>query len=806
LLAFAGTSFSSSAQKDFTLATKTLSISISPKGKITSLKDLANQKEYLAPDSTSWLLRVRADGRYYNADVVELDTLGRSIQMMFNSIGIMVEILYQEKQDYLFFYLRMFLPPERGELITWGPINTSISKTIGETVGVVRDDDFALGLQCLNLKTLGGYPAFEDDHESFYTRVSAYNFASLPDSTRFLYRGSTARPTSFGSKLQAYAREREQEKVIPVMEYENVVVPQFSDGGAGGSSIALFGCRPDSVLTVLERMEIAENLPHPTINGKWAKTSKEATASYLILDYGESNIDQAIAITKKAGLSYLYQQDPFESWGHFKLKPALFPNDREGLKKCVDKASLQGIRLGVHTLSNFITTNDAYVIPAPDERLGRIGSTMLSEEVNPQDTSIALDDITYFKELEHSTLKTVLVDQELITFRELSSKKPWRMLGCQRGRFGTEPGVHAMGAVIHALMDHPYKTFLTNTLLADEVAGNLANLFNETGLRQISFDGLEGLYSTGMGQYARNRFVQQWYDQLRPELRGQVINDASMAGHYHWHIFTRMNWGEPWNAGFREGQTQYRLINQDYFQRNYIPAMLGWFQMTPSTSVEDIEWLLARSAGYNAGFALVSDFSTIDQNGISQELFARIKGWEDMRMSASLPEPLKAKLRDGKNEFHLEAVMAGSWNLFEYQVARKSWKRFGTAKPATTEAILNNNFGPQALQFLLQCPDSSSINSIVLKLNGKAIALPVKLKAGESLKYTGKDKLMIFSKNWKLIQEIKTEPLQFSMNEGENKMLLNFDANIPQNSTIKAEFKVMSRPDRIAVPQSGSAY
>lgn len=213
LLVFTGISFSLQAQKDFTLYTKTFAISISPKGKITSLKDLVSQKEYLAPDSASWLLRVRSEGKYYSADVVELDTAGRSIQMLFNTIGIMVEILYQEKQDYLQFYLRMFLPPERAELITWGPINTSITKTVGETVGVVRDDRFAIGLQCLNLKTLGGFPDYEDDRESFYSQVSAYNFAGLPDSTHFLYRGQTARRTSFGSKIQAYARERGEEKM-----------------------------------------------------------------------------------------------------------------------------------------------------------------------------------------------------------------------------------------------------------------------------------------------------------------------------------------------------------------------------------------------------------------------------------------------------------------------------------------------------------------------------------------------------------------------------------------------------------------
>jgi RNA polymerase sigma factor (sigma-70 family) len=131
------------------------------------------------------------------------------------------------------------------------------------------------------------------------------------------------------------------------------------------------------------------------------------------------------------------------------------------------------------------------------------------------------------------------------------------------------------------------------------VARRLADLFNQTGLMQISFDGLEGNWSTGMGQYGRTLFVTTWYDHLRDDLRGRVINDASNPGHYFWHIYTRMNWGEPWYAGFRESQTEYRLKNQEYFRRNLMPCMLGWFNITAQTSLEDIEWLLARAAGFD---------------------------------------------------------------------------------------------------------------------------------------------------------------------------------------------------------------
>ena len=83
---------------------------------------------------------------------------------------------------------------------------------------------------------------------------------------------------------------------------------------------------------------MAEGLPHPMLDGMWAKTAPRATASYLIVDFGEATIDRAIAMTQQAGLKYLYHSSPFETWGHFKLKPALFPRGWDGFRDCVEKA------------------------------------------------------------------------------------------------------------------------------------------------------------------------------------------------------------------------------------------------------------------------------------------------------------------------------------------------------------------------------------------------------------------------------------------------------------------------------------
>jgi hypothetical protein len=179
-----------------------------------------------------------------------------------------------------------------------------------------------------------------------------------------------------------------------------------------GSKIALFAVPADAALPTLGEIEVAEGLPHPILDGGWAKLAPSATASYLIVDFGESTIDQGIEMTQRAGLKYLYHSSPFETWGHFKLKSALFPNGWDGFRECVTKARKAGIAVGFHTLSNFITPNDPYVTPKPDRRLARTGSSELTSDMDAVQTEIPVADPAFFRR------KTVMSSFAMRVFRQ----------------------------------------------------------------------------------------------------------------------------------------------------------------------------------------------------------------------------------------------------------------------------------------------------------------------------------------------------------------------------------------------------
>jgi hypothetical protein len=798
-VAMTGFAFAGSELPLVTLRTRTATFAISDKGSLCALSRNADQRSYLAPQPAP-VLSVRVGERLYAPDSAGWDLQTKRLTLRFAEAGVSAVLILEAKPTYVVFELVDVQPTNRAELVLWGPYPTTIGDIIGEVVGVVRDSEFAVGIQGLNAKTLGGYPTRENDIEADYTADDPGNYANLPTELKKdqLFRGDTARHTEFGSVLQAFCRNRSSDRVIANWGHERYLAPAYGDGGVIGSKIALFACRAAQALETIGAIEVAEGLPHPMLDGAWAKVATNANCSYLIVDFSEETIDRAIEMTRRAGLMYLYHSSPFETWGHFKLKASLFPNGWDGLRTCVEKARKAGVRIGVHTLSNFITPNDPYITPRPDPRLARIGSSALTRNVDALQKEIPVESPEVFR--KQTVMNTMVLGDELIHYGSVSAEAPWRLVDCQRGAWGTHATAHAGGDAAAKLMDHDYKVFLTDADLSQEVARNLAKVCNRAGTLQISLDGLEGNWSTGMGQYGRTLFTEAWYDALLPELRGQ-INDASNPGHFNWHIYTRMNWGEPWYAGFRESQTLYRFKNQLHFERNLMPHMLGWFALRPDTSIEDAEWLLARAAGFDAGFALATSLASSAQLaaaansadaakrfGAILAILEAVKQWETARMAGAFPAEVKAALRDNAREFHLEAASEGRWNLY---AAHTGHFTHDAAQGEATRWTVQNPHAAQRLQWVVRCAGKQPMTGVTVEVNGKPV-LGLEgcvLPAGGSLKYTGGAEACVCDSAWKELSRVPVAAGVVQVGTGEQQIAVGCKSQ--SGSSLKVEVRTL---------------
>ncbi|MCM4153676.1 hypothetical protein DHD05_18955 [Arenibacter sp. N53] len=779
-----------------------LNIGFDSKGKITGLTDSKNNNQYAyATKDPKSILAIRVNGEIEYPSSFEIKEGEDVILLSYPKNDVRAEVKILKKERYLTFELISITKESDIELVLWGPFETNIKETIGETVGVVRNRDFSIGIQALNKRTLGGYPTNEDDSTPSYDIFGTTSLVDISDSLNILYRGHTALPKDYGSSLQAYTRNRDKERIVATMGHEHYVAPAFKDEGILGSKIALFGCAPEEVLNTLEVIELAEGLPHPTIDGVWSKRAKTATAAYLIQDFGTATIDDAIALTKKAGLQYLYHSGPFSNWGHFELHKDAFPENWDSMKEFVDKAEQEGIKLGAHTLSNFTTTNDPYVTPIPDERLAKVGSSVLVNDISEKEKNIEIKDPTYFNQMGNNSLHAVVIGSEIIRYESVSETAPWILINSQRGAFGTQASSHNKEDIISKLADHAYKTFLTNTDLGVEMATRIADLYNKTGLRQISFDGLEGNASTGMGSYGEVLFVDAWYNNLLPEVKNDYIMDASKPGHYFWHLFTRMNWGEPWYAGFRESQTSYRLLNQDYFRRNFIPCMLGWFSMRDNTSLEDIEWMLARSAAFDAGYALVTSVDLVNKNGFGDEILEKIKEWEKARLGGAFSVEQKKRMENIKDEFSLEKVSEDSWNLIPFAVQRfeHELKIRQPGEPVWSVYQYKNEFATQPMQFILTTKNTK-VSGISIELDDfKKIDLDITIDKGENLKYDGGNEVVLYDKSWNRVKSILIDPEKLKISSGDHKIKVDCIFSAKEEASLKLEIKTAGNPEKVAI-------
>ncbi|MCC7374686.1 MAG: hypothetical protein IT581_08515 [Verrucomicrobiales bacterium] len=799
ILSLLGTSLGLTAATLVSWRTQTSTFELKEDGSLGAILPSGGAKNYLAEGQPAGLISLRIDGELRPPTAAQWDAGQHRVTLQFGDSGVAAEIAVREQPTHVSLEVVSVKPLAKVDLLKWGPYPTTIREIIGETVGVVRNKEFAIGLQALNVRTLGGTGRSESDVEEGGSDQDPDVYEDLP--SEILkdqgYRTDTARRTPFGSVLQAYCRQRDRERVAPNWGHEKYVIPPIHDGGVVGSRIALFAGPAARALETIGRIEEAEGLPHPMIDGVWAKVSPKATASYLIVDFSEATVDRAIEMTRRAGLEYLYHSSPFATWGRFQLKADLFPGGWDGFARCVEKARAAGVKVGFHTLSNFITPNDPYVTPKPDPRLARIGSTELVEEMDKDRREVVIANPEFFR--KKTAMNTVVLGDELIRYKGVSDAAPWRLLECERGAWGTAASAHGRGATVGRLLDHDYKVFLSNADLSQEIARHIAALFNHSGAMQLSFDGLEGNWSTGYGQYGCALFVRAWYDALKPELRGQVINDASLPGHSNWHINTRMNWGEPWYGGFRESQTLYRFKNQVYFERNLMPRMLGWFALRPETSVEDAEWLLARAAGFHAGFTLATSLASTAQLeadprsadtarkfGEVPAILEAIRQWETARMARAFPDSIRAALRDNTREFHLEPAGPRSWNLREAFLQRFSHD-LTRVEPSTFS--FDSRESTQPPTWTLHSTSKAPLTGVQLTWNETAVAglAAVTIPAGGRLRYAGGADLVVTDAGWK---EVARVPVEFHRGVSTaRRHTLVVRTQVPGEGTLKLEVR-----------------
>lgn len=758
-----------------------LAIDINNKGMLQSIQHLPGGSNYLSADTTAPILTLVSNSKHYLPSSISYKKATNIISVSYQPAAVQVDIKVVQQKNYLTFEIVKAKPEKNIEAIIWGPFPTTISKTVGEVIGVVRDDKVAIGIQVLNVKTLGGnYPNKEGSSWA---------------------RGIAAIPYQWGSTLQAYTINRNRPRHVDAWggEFKNMPVPAIPGETVVGSKIAFFSCNEPATLNLLEEISLAEKLPHPTMNNTWFKKSDKFGKSYLISSFGEKDVDEMIAYTKKAGLISLYHEGPFSSWGHYILDSTAFPNGKAGLKQSVDKAHAAGLHFGVHTLTNFINTNDPYVTPIPDDRLSVTGSALLTSDIDAQQKEIEVASPEYFNQEKNNNLHTVKIGKELIRYKSVTATAPYKLLDCQRGAFGTTASSHKKGDIAGKLFDHAYMVFFPNLDMQREIARNMAKLFNETGVDHFDLDGHEGCLASGEGDYATELFAKDVYDNMKHEF----IIGTSNSETYYWNIGSYYNWGEPWYGGFKESMQQYRIDNQGLFARNYMPHMLGWYLLSENTTMPEMEWMLARAAAYNAGFAMVARPNALRKNPITPALLDAIREWETARTTGAFTQSQQDSLKNTRKEFHLEKIAEGKWQMYTYNTSQAfTHEKYERQPGEPTHATWNytQSGDTQPLQFRMTANGKTgSIKNIKLQIDNYAeIIIPIELQAGETIVCDGTQRLQVYTETGKYKTSFPLTAVPPTLSPASHHMV--FDCTFMGDETPKVDmqFRQLSHKEMVS--------
>ena len=749
VLLFAFTLAFHAGAQNVNLKTRSTQIGIDNTGHFSSIrvegKDILHAGKYP-------LVTVCADNKLITP--TKMTASGNQLKLTMSDGG---TITLKQKESDVFITLEATNVPDKYEVLLFGPLAVNIHEVVGDVVGVAQGDGLAFGIQALNIKTNAGIP---DEYGKLVTETYGYSGKSAELSVASIpaYKLAAA-DISDGTVFHFSARRRNKQEYRQVQQIEkSLVLPvEGEDGPIKGAKIAFFGSKNTDALARIGEIEVEQGLPHPLFDGEWGKTSRAAMKSYLISDFSEDNFDMILDKAKIAGFEYVYHSGPFLDWGHFNWDPKFTKDGDEGVKKMVDKAKAQGIAVGVHTLSNFTTTNDAYVTPVPSEHLLKQGVLTLTSDLDKEQTAIKIKKSDLFS--MPMSLNAMQIDKELITYGSMEDQGDTYLLkDCKRGAYGTTASAHAQKTPLYKLWDYPYKTLFPDLVLQDKFADRLAELMNKTGLRQISFDGLEGCSYTGQDEYANSRFVTRFYNQLNHN----VLNDASRLSHNLWHIHTRMNWGEPWGEAMRTGQVENRIKNQHFFQRNLFPRMLGWFLIRLAdrnfecSTLEDLEWALSESAGFDSGYAMTINSNTLRRHGQIDKLLEAIKNWDKLREAQAFSDEQKARLKDPLTEWHLEKTDEQTYNLYPLSISKHFRCNMAEMQPGQ----------PGGADWSWSSP-YESVYAIRLKVDGDGtikdpsfttpkgvIKFPCEISDRQYLLYTFDGKAVVTDKNYNVINEV----------------------------------------------------
>ena len=703
--------------------TKHVSIGISNSGYIKSIKDKVSGKEYCPEGDSSAVLSLSKNKGYILPASATFNAGNKQIVLHYPN-GSVATVKVVQQSGYLKFELVSLAPRNDVDNIVWGPYKTTISKTIGEIISVVRDDHFAIGILALNDNTTSGPPVDGDMYQSCYIihspdpvkyplppdlkegqrfriggdGISDVAFYSHPEEYYRYMNGNGAQlEPSFGSSIVMHSRDRKKPYTIfypHFNDFPGIKSPRHMeltpvDVDYIGSSIAFYGCPDNLGLSTIEKIVKNEGLPYITRNGKWVKDPSNFQTDIAWSGPHDSLVSYASQLGLKAvqdeGLGEYYV-NPADRWNG---KKVTLNKEKRPISDLTAMTNKHGIAYGLHTLTEFVQPFSSDVHPEPNEGLCTVLKTRIASPIGAKDTIIHVADTSYLNESggwDQNGMNILKIGKELIRYKGVTTTKPYTLKGVERGALKTNAAAHSSGDELAKLQVNCYAGFIPDMDLQDKYAAFYAQLLHDGGMNFIDFDGFESFTYQGHGQYSFKRFLRRLFGDLKelgvPYLR--VMGSCVFEG--NWHYMSVCNVGGG-NHMFDPVHNKWGIEGKDIrysFTSNYFPCTFGIQSIQPDWNVQVIENLQSKSIAWDATYMLGISEGAMEKRSDKQAIFQAFRTWEDAKSAGVFSAALKKEMQEEKNKYHLQRVDNNTWLL--YTVSDK-----GTfISPRTLKRVKNN--------------------------------------------------------------------------------------------------------------------
>lgn len=697
------------AEDVFHFKTRHVTLTVNDAGRVVSIRS-ASGKEYVPKGNESALLNLHKDGKYIYPVSASFDQ-DRSEMSLTYTNGSVAKVKMEDKDDYLRWQVLSVEPRNGVDNVVWGPYNTTISKYIGEIFSVLRDGEFALGIMALDDNTTSGPPCDGDMGQGCYIihtpdaekypvpdslregqrfriggdGINDVAFYSHPEEYyRFIMGNGAKLEPQFGASIVLHSRDRSLPNSIFFPEFNDfpsVKAPRHMDlekvdEDFIGSAIAFYGCPDRQGLKVIEQVVKSEGLPYITRDGKWVRDPETYCA-----DIAWSGAqDSLVSYAKQLGLRAVqdeglgeYYVNPADRWAGKKVK---LGNEKVAISEYTKQTNKEGIDYGLHTLTEFVQPHSSDVTPIPNRGLCTVLRTELVKSISMTDTIICVADTGYLNERggwDHNGVNTLRISDELLTYKGVTTQKPYMLTGVQRGAYKTQPTSHPAGEEVVKLQVNCYAGFIPGLELQDKYAEFYAKWLIDGGMNYIDFDGFESFTYQGHGQYSFKRFLRRMFDSYY-ELGGKYLRlMGSCVFEGNWHYMSVCNIGGG-NHMFNPVTNEWGIEGKDIryaFQGSYFPCTFGIQNFSPEWTVQTIENLQSKAIAWDATYMLGLSESAVEKNPNKKEMFKVFRAWEEARAANVFSDSLKEEMQKKENLYHLERTNAKTWKLYKVTPAGK---------------------------------------------------------------------------------------------------------------------------------------